>query len=148
MSLTLSRLLDHAEMLGWLAAFRAAALGLDARALLRIPSRLNAHGAPRGDEAQLLERAARTVHRAQRLVPRARCMHRALAARVWLARRGVETTVVFGVRNDAEGLAGHAWLEPDGGARAPLTTPAERDLFDRAKHRVVLREDDAHVRRA
>jgi len=56
------------------------------------------------------------AHRASRLVPGARCMHRALAGRVWLARRGVASEIVVGFRKRGV-LEGHAWLEiqaPDG----------------------------------
>lgn len=54
--------------------------------------------------------------RASRLVPGAACMHRALACRVWLARRGVDAQIVVGFRKRGA-IEGHAWLEvstPDG----------------------------------
>src|SRR5690554_3400663 len=56
------------------------------------------------------------AHRASRVVPGARCMHRALAGRVWLARRGIASKIVVGFRKRGV-LEGHAWLEiqaPDG----------------------------------
>lgn len=142
-------------MVGWLVAFRLASVGLDARAMLHLPERLTTTqwSGPRAqqnapEDARLLECAASTLRWARRFVPGTRCVPRALAARVWLARRGVDARVVFGVRGDAAGLAGHAWLEPRPPAKIPLTTSDERDLFDPGSHRVVLREDDPRVRRS
>lgn len=66
--------------------------------------------------AEWAEIAELLAHRASRLVPGARCLHRALAARVWLARRGVDAQVVVGFRKRGA-IEGHAWLEiqaPDG----------------------------------
>lgn len=43
------------------------------------------------------------------------CWKRAAILHRYLALNGVETRIVFGVRNEAEGaLSGHAWLEADG----------------------------------
>ena len=60
--------------------------------------------------------AARAVGRVSRLIPGVRCLHRALACRVWFARRGVRSEVVVGFRKRGA-IEGHAWLEihaPDG----------------------------------
>ncbi len=43
------------------------------------------------------------------------CWKRAAVLHRYLALKGIETKVVFGVRKDDEGkLEGHAWLEADG----------------------------------
>ncbi len=48
--------------------------------------------------------------RASKLVPGSECMHRALATRLWLARRGVDSQIVVGFRKRGA-IEGHAWLE-------------------------------------
>lgn len=48
--------------------------------------------------------------RASRVVPGSACMHRALATRLWLARRGVDSQIVIGFRKRGA-IEGHAWLE-------------------------------------
>ncbi|WP_168210748.1 lasso peptide biosynthesis B2 protein [Persicimonas caeni] len=50
------------------------------------------------------------ANRASRLVPGAQCLQRALASRVWLARRGIDAQIVVGFRKRGT-LEGHAWLE-------------------------------------
>ena len=52
----------------------------------------------------------RALRRASRFVPGATCIHRAVAARRMLKRRGVDARVVIGLRGGDE-LAGHAWVE-------------------------------------
>ena len=69
-----------------------------------------------GDRMELI--AARTelaLRRASRLIPGARCIHRAVAGRRMLARRGIDARVVIGLRSH-QGLDGHAWLEFDDGS--------------------------------
>ncbi len=48
--------------------------------------------------------------RASKLVPGSACMHRAIATRLWLARRGVDSQIVIGFRKRGA-IEGHAWLE-------------------------------------
>ena len=43
------------------------------------------------------------------------CLTRALAARMMLRRRGVESTLIVGVASDAAGFRAHAWLISGGG---------------------------------
>jgi hypothetical protein len=52
------------------------------------------------------------VHTVAHHVPwTSKCLDQAIAAKIMLARRGIPTTVYFGVRNDEKGrLAAHAWL--------------------------------------
>ncbi len=64
----------------------------------------------------ILPRGRALAYRWSAVVPGANCLHRALATRVWLAARRVDSTVVVGFRKRAE-FEGHAWLEvPLGGA--------------------------------
>jgi hypothetical protein len=45
------------------------------------------------------------------------CWKRAAVLRRYLSRNGIDTRIIFGVRNEAGGkVAGHAWLEVDGKA--------------------------------
>ncbi|MFP4600464.1 MAG: lasso peptide biosynthesis B2 protein [Persicimonas sp.] len=75
------------------------------------------------------------AHRASRLVPGARCLHRALACRVWLARRGIDATIVVGFRKRGA-LEGHAWLEivTPGGSRTMFKSDGDdyRESFREA----------------
>lgn len=111
------------EMLGELAVARVAAECMSIEALLRLAAggakwagcwpRRTTPGTPPQEIAQ---HAQLLAARASRLVPGAACLHRALASRVWLARRGVSAQIVVGFRKRAA-LEGHAWLEistPDG----------------------------------
>jgi len=52
------------------------------------------------------------VRETARNVPwNSKCLDQALAARIMLARRGIASTVYFGVKNNENGqLAAHAWL--------------------------------------
>jgi hypothetical protein len=103
------------EMLVEIAAARAASEMFSIEQLLKLAgdvarwaARVPARGGRSAEEwseiAQLL------AHRASRLVPGAKCMHRALAGRVWLARRGIEAQIVVGFRKRGA-IEGHAWLE-------------------------------------
>jgi hypothetical protein len=64
-------------------------------------------------EAQLCEARGMVaaIRRAARLLPRARCLHRALALLLWLRRRGVAANLRIGVRSTGAALEGHAWVE-------------------------------------
>lgn len=102
------------ETLALLALARTAVLFLPFRWLVSIlgkrgsgrPSR------PNRARAQRIRRIGRMVDRASRHVPwTSKCLDQALAAKVLLARRGIQATVYFGVKNDEHGeLAAHAWL--------------------------------------
>lgn len=62
-----------------------------------------------------VRRMARALRRAALLVPRAQCLHRALALLLWLRRRGIPAELRVGVRpaGTAPGarIEGHAWIE-------------------------------------
>jgi hypothetical protein len=78
----------------------------------------------------LLEEArcmARAFRRASCFVPRARCLHRALALLLWLRRRGGVADLRIGVRSPGGILEGHAWVEWHG---TPLDEePSVSDRF-------------------
>ena len=77
-------------------------------------------GAPRGGRAiDHQQRAERLVWRAARLpwFAKADCYDRALAVRWWLAKRGVASQVVFGLRKEHGAWEGHAWLELGDGSK-------------------------------
>lgn len=57
---------------------------------------------------------AMSVERAGRQVPGARCLARALAGSVLLARHGFQTELRIGVRRPDGKFQAHAWLERDG----------------------------------
>lgn len=130
----------------WLALFRVAERALDARTLLPLPQRLAARmpaaATPPLDEGRLaraLGRAHQLAGRSERLLPSTRCLHRALAARAWLLRRGIShASVVLGVRHTASGaLTGHAWIEARASAEGPLHTAF---LDGHPAYTVLLRE--------
>ena len=63
-------------------------------------------------QQRLVERVAYAVPIMGLRVPwRADCVVQALAARRWLARRGIGSNVHIGVRNDPLGFQAHAWLK-------------------------------------
>lgn len=67
-------------------------------------------------------RLARAVSRTLRLLPTdSRCLMRSLVLTGLLARRGVSSTLIIGVRPGPE-FAAHAWVEHDG---EPLLPPGE-----------------------
>jgi hypothetical protein len=59
-----------------------------------------------------VRRVGTMVRRASKNVPwTSKCLDQAIAAKLMLARRGLPTTVYFGVRTDKNGeLTAHAWL--------------------------------------
>lgn len=81
--------------------------------------------------AAVIERVAWAVDRtAKRLPTRSLCFERGLAAHAMLRRRGVDSTLVYGVSpgTSAEGLNAHVWVHVDGvevtgGGEAPAFAP-------------------------
>jgi hypothetical protein len=52
------------------------------------------------------------------------CWKRAAVLHRYLSRSGVDTKIIFGVRNEADGkVAGHAWLESNGSPILESTPP-------------------------
>jgi len=60
------------------------------------------------------ERIAWAVEAAGRRIPGATCLAKALAARVMLGRRGLESRLKLGVAREGEGITAHAWVEHAG----------------------------------
>jgi Transglutaminase-like superfamily len=54
---------------------------------------------------------AQALRRAERCIPRACCLHRALALMLWLRRQGVVADLCIGIQASGESLDGHAWVE-------------------------------------
>ena len=127
------KLFDHAEMGIYVLGFRGLALMRPIGALVRVANRLaDQIGRDRANKSveSTVGLAKRAAGRASKLVPGAACLHRALAARVWLARRGIPAEIVVGFRNDG-GLEGHAWLEVPSptGPIAVFDQPSYRESF-------------------
>lgn len=76
-------------------------------------------------ETAIAAQVARAVARAARLVPRATCLVRAVAAYQLLERRGVRTTLCIGHRDSpSDGFTAHAWLELGGVAIVGEPSPS------------------------
>ena len=66
------------------------------------------------EEGAIVPRVARAIPAAAGIVPwRADCLVQALAARNWLAGKGIRGTIVLGVHRDVSGIEPHAWLRVD-----------------------------------
>ena len=74
--------------------------------------------ATRSDDAETQKRLARTIDlllSADVLHLKPICWKRAAVLHRYLMRQGIQTRIIFGVRNEADGkVAGHAWLEAEG----------------------------------
>lgn len=107
-----------ARMAAWIVAVSILARITSLPRVQRIVSwRLRARaGAPHDDE--YAEHLAMTVDRLLRLdlwMFQRCCWKRALVLHRFLALRGIDSRVTFGVRKDADGMMhGHAWLEHEG----------------------------------
>lgn len=58
--------------------------------------------------------AARWLRRFSTLLPRARCLERAITLRYWLAQKGFASHLKIGTQRGAQGFAAHAWVEVAG----------------------------------
>jgi len=64
------------------------------------------------DAGEISARAERLATLTGQVIPRANCLDKAMAARIWLARRRVDASLVVGVRKrSGRPWEGHAWLE-------------------------------------
>lgn len=107
------------EMVGWMAVVRALSVFWPLADLLewadaRAESGWVERGLPEAERRELARLAEGYAGRASSYLPGTRCLHRALAAQIWLARRGIDSEVVVGLRRSGD-LEGHAWLEWDRG---------------------------------
>lgn len=104
--------LDLLRAIWELAVARRALGGMSAPALLAMRA-VDTGAAPVAEPiSTVIKRVAWAIPRASDRVPwRADCLVQALAARRWLARSGVPTSLFLGVRKDGDELfASHAWL--------------------------------------
>src|SRR5262249_42668197 len=102
------------EALVLLALARAAVLLLPFRCVARTLGKQEAVDIQE-DSAEFDQKVRRIgyiVRRASKNVPwTSKCLDQAIAAKLMLARRGLRTTIYFGVRTDENGeLTAHAWL--------------------------------------
>ena len=78
----------------------------------RVPGKARAQTPLQADPVQVphIRRIGVMLHKTAKTVPwTSKCLDQALAARIMLARRGIATTVYFGVKNDEQGrLVAHA----------------------------------------
>ena len=86
------------------------------------------------DVGPLVERAHKLAHQISRVVPGASCLHRAGAARVWLASHGVDAQIIVGMRKAGDTalagrIEGHAWLEVDTPSGTALLFTSENDAY-------------------
>ena len=130
----LRELPGHLELGLFILLFRGASVTMSIKELVRFAAALSEWMPPTIVQASRLETAERASERASRLVPGAVCLHRALAARVWLARRGVPTSLVVGFRRD-DTLEGHAWLDVESrdGPSELFFEPDYRESFREAE---------------
>ena len=83
-------------------------------------------GVARSDDAGVSERLARSLDlllSADWFVFKPICWKRAAVLHRYLSRNGITTRIIFGVRNEAGKVAGHAWLEADGEPILEKTPP-------------------------
>jgi hypothetical protein len=102
------------EALALLGLARMAVLLLPFRWVARLLGKQEAQTPVQEDAANVvhIRRIGTMVRKTSQNVPwTSKCLDQALAAKIMLARRGIATTVYFGVKNDANGrLEAHAWL--------------------------------------
>lgn len=116
-SRSFASLSEHAEFLIYLVVARAISRRLSPEQILKIAAQSGALFEKvsvecSGIASKQLEAMA---WRSSRLLPAVDCVDRALAARVFLARRGASAVVVIGMRRGAREWEGHAWLERGSG---------------------------------
>ena len=105
------------RMAWWVTVLSAAARCYSLPRALKLVAGTTNSELPARDEAEQ-ERLARAIDlllSADILMFKPICWKRAAVLHRYLSRNGVETKIVFGVRNETNGkVAGHAWLEHDG----------------------------------
>ncbi len=104
------------RMAWWVTVLSVAARWYSLPRALQLVAGTNHEPASRGalDEA-MLARAIDLLLSADTLMFKPICWKRAAVLHRYLSQNGVQTKIVFGVRNETNGkVAGHAWLEHDG----------------------------------
>ncbi len=108
---------EAAQMFAALAIATLATRALSPRRVLRNTSRVCdlLMTSPAVGSRETLAREAHTLATSlSSMTPLSNCLDEAIAARLWLARRGVRGDVVVGMRRAAnDGWDGHAWLVVD-----------------------------------
>jgi len=120
----------------WVGLLRLALFALPFQRILRLTERMppsQSHQVK--DDEEWVQKVAWAVTVAGRwIVPDRPCLTQALAARIILRRRGVDTILRIGVKKEDRQLAAHAWLEKGGrvivgGERSPnLYVPFKRPI--------------------
>lgn len=115
------------QAFGWVAAVRVGLAVMPFRKLLRLTtSRIPSGPRPapevKADHVRRIVWAVLVASR--RIVPDRPCLTQALAARVLLRRRDIDTSLRIGVKKEKAALVAHAWLEEGGriiigGERSP-----------------------------
>lgn len=109
---------DRGLLISALALASAIRLGLrvfPVRTVGRIVGRLVPQEPGKSEDPSRVDRVARAVARASRVVPGADCLTQALAAQVLLERSGFPARLHIGVVGDpGRTVRGHAWIESQG----------------------------------
>ena len=103
--------------LGWLLVVRIRLAVAPFPKVLEFVERAGSKGAGRRPVMPIaaVERISRSVTRASRLVPGAKCLAQSMAGQILLARHGIPSQLRVGVaRKGVDQLRAHAWLEQDG----------------------------------
>ncbi len=129
---------DWIEMGVWLVAATVGSRALPPRTTLRWTSRVAAWLATTQLTPPIASHKSEEAHTIASAIsshlPLSNCLDEAVAARLWLARRGVGVDVVVGMRRAGARWDGHAWFEHDGVAYGAGHLP----------HKVVFRESELH----
>ena len=109
-------LADIAMLAEALAALALASLAIALLPFRRVAAAASAPGrVPERADPETVRRARSAVTGWSRRVPwRAVCFQKGLAVHWMLRRRGIPSVLLYGVRNDGDGLAAHVWVDVDG----------------------------------
>ena len=103
--------------LAWLLVVRVGLAVSTFPKVLELVERAGSKGAGRRPVKPIaaVDRISRSVKRASRLVPGAKCLAQSMTGQILLARRGIPSQLKVGVaRKGSDELRAHAWLEQDG----------------------------------
>jgi hypothetical protein len=99
-----------------LAALALASLAIALLPFRRVAAIASAPGrGPARTDGETVRRARSALIGWSRRVPwRAVCFQRGLALHWMLRRRGIRSVLLYGVRQDGDGIAAHVWIDVDG----------------------------------